>query len=76
MGSFLADRRKEPKSTNFSDPASAPGKIAPIGMAGPSSPLSRGTQSESSGGPGSPLNQSTGTCNNNNQQGLPSMPWK
>ncbi|XP_008796120.2 AT-hook motif nuclear-localized protein 10-like isoform X1 [Phoenix dactylifera] len=78
VGSFIADGKKEPKQMTPSDPPpSAAGKLAPGGTAGANSPPSRGTLSESSGGgPGSPLNQSTGTCNNSNQQGLPSMPWK
>ncbi|XP_010932105.2 AT-hook motif nuclear-localized protein 10 [Elaeis guineensis] len=76
VGSFIADGKKEPKQMTPSDPASAPGKLAPGGTTGANSPPSRGTLSESSGGPGSPLNQSTGTCNNSNQQGLSNMPWK
>ncbi|KAL0915953.1 hypothetical protein M5K25_013424 [Dendrobium thyrsiflorum] len=42
---------------------------------GISSP-SRGTLSETSGGPPSPLNRSTGTCNNSNLQGLSGISWK
>ncbi|RWW61525.1 hypothetical protein BHE74_00031413, partial [Ensete ventricosum] len=77
VGSFIADGRKEKKTTNTLEPMSAPGKPVPAGTSGPSSPPSRGTLSESSGGPGSPLNQSTGTYNNNiDQQGLSSIPWK
>lgn len=76
MGSFIADGRKETKKANPSEPMSAPGKLVPAGTSGPSSPPSRGTLSESSGGPGSPLNQSTGTYNNSDQQGLSNMPWK
>nr|XP_010927314.1 AT-hook motif nuclear-localized protein 10 [Elaeis guineensis] len=78
VGSFIADGKKEPKHTAPSDPTLAPGKLAAGGAAaGANSPPSRGTLSESSGGgPGSPLNQSTGTCNNSNQQGLSNMPWK
>ncbi|OAY74363.1 AT-hook motif nuclear-localized protein 10-like [Ananas comosus] len=82
VGSFIADGKKEPKQqSNPSEPASAPGKFASpyggVGPAGGGSPPSRGTLSESSGGgPGSPLNQSTGTMNNSSQHGLSSMPWK
>ncbi|CAL9107086.1 AT-hook motif nuclear-localized protein 10 isoform X1 [Musa acuminata AAA Group] len=76
VGSFIADGRKETKKTNPLEPMSAPGKLVPAGTSGPSSPPSRGTLSESSGGPGSPLNQSTGTYNNSDQQGLSNMPWK
>ncbi|URE41794.1 AT hook motif domain containing protein, partial [Musa troglodytarum] len=69
VGSFIAGK-KEPKQVNNPlEPMSAPGKLAPVPAPAPSSPTSRGTLSESSGGPGSPLNQSTGTCNNSNQQG-------
>ncbi|THU57431.1 hypothetical protein C4D60_Mb03t03460 [Musa balbisiana] len=76
VGSFIADGRKETKKANPLEPMSAPGKLVPAGTSGPSSPPSRGTLSESSGGPGSPLNQSTGTYNNSDQQGLSNMPWK
>nr|XP_018683585.1 PREDICTED: AT-hook motif nuclear-localized protein 10-like isoform X2 [Musa acuminata subsp. malaccensis] len=76
MGSFIPDGKKGSKQINPVDPTSAPGKLAADGMTGASSPLSRGTMSESSGGPGSPLNQSTPVCNNSNQQGLSNIPWK
>ncbi|XP_043708943.1 AT-hook motif nuclear-localized protein 10-like isoform X2 [Telopea speciosissima] len=77
VGSFIADGRKESKSTNQSEPSSAPPKLTPGGgAAGAGSPQSRGTLSESSGGPGSPLNQSTGACNNSHPQGMANMPWK
>ncbi|XP_072973277.1 AT-hook motif nuclear-localized protein 10-like [Typha angustifolia] len=77
VGSFIADAKKEPKHLNTSDPVSAPSKLGPSGQTGVGSPASRGTLSESSGGTGSPLNQSTGACNNNNnQQGLSSISWK
>ncbi|KAK9271059.1 hypothetical protein L1049_026648 [Liquidambar formosana] len=77
VGSFIADGRKELKPANHKEPLSATPKLAPGGGAtGASSPPSRGTLSESSGGPGSPLNHSTGACNNSNPQGMSSMPWK
>ncbi|CAL9117654.1 unnamed protein product [Musa textilis] len=77
MGSFIPDGKKGSKQINPVDPTSASGKLAADGMTGASSPLSWGTMSESSGGPGSPLNQSTRMCNNNNdQQGLSNIPWK
>ncbi|KAB2626273.1 DNA-binding protein ESCAROLA [Pyrus ussuriensis x Pyrus communis] len=77
VGSFVADGRKESKTANQMDPLSVAPKFDPgSGPTGASSPQSRGTLSESSGGPGSPLNQSTGACNNNNLQGMSSMPWK
>ncbi|KAK9284661.1 hypothetical protein L1049_023837 [Liquidambar formosana] len=75
IGSFIAEGRKESKSGNQSDPLSAPLKLV-AGAPAAGSPPSRGTLSESSGGTGSPLNQSTGACNNSNPQGMASMPWK
>ena len=77
VGSFVADGRKESKSANHMENVSPLPKLAAgSGLAGQSSSPSRGTLSESSGGPGSPLNQSSGACNNMNQQGMSSMPWK
>ncbi|KAK6257310.1 hypothetical protein QUC31_000769 [Theobroma cacao] len=77
VGSFIAEGRKEPKSACQMEPQPAPAKLAPGGLpTGATSPPSRGTLSESSGGPGSPLNQSTGACNNNNPQGMSNLPWK
>ncbi|MQL93437.1 hypothetical protein Taro_026079 [Colocasia esculenta] len=76
VGSFIADGRKEPKPTIPPEMSPAPIKLTPGVSMGPSSPPSRGTLSESSGGPGSPLNQSSGACNNGNQLGISSMPWK
>ncbi|KAF3789075.1 AT-hook motif nuclear-localized protein 10 [Nymphaea thermarum] len=72
VGSFLTEGRKpDPKGADLS----SPNKISPGGGAATGSPPSRGTLSESSGGPGSPLNQSTGACNNS-QQGMVNIPWK
>lgn len=70
VGSFISEEWKE----------SRPGINQPETMYGPGasiagSPTSRGTFSESSGGPGSPPNQSTGGCNSN-PQGMPNVPWK
>lgn len=77
VGSFIADGRKESKSANQVEPLSATTRPAPTGgSTGASSPPSRGTLSESSGGQGSPLNQSSGACNNSNPQGMSGMPWK
>ncbi|PRQ19388.1 putative PPC domain, AT hook, DNA-binding protein [Rosa chinensis] len=77
VGSFAADGRKEPKTEMKKDPSSAgPRLAAASGPNGVSSPPSHGTLSESSGGQGSPLNQSTGAGNNNNPQGMSSMSWK
>ncbi|KAG4161938.1 hypothetical protein ERO13_D01G087000v2 [Gossypium hirsutum] len=75
VGSFITDNRKEAKSTYQMEGLSAPPKVAP----GVTSSPSHGTLSESSGGPGSPVNQSMGTCNNNNNnnpQGMSNFPWK
>jgi len=77
VGSFVADGRKESKTANHTEPSSATSRLPPRGgSTGVSSPPSRGILSESSGGPGSPLNQSTGACNNSNPQGMSSMPWE
>ncbi|KAJ4747417.1 AT-hook motif nuclear-localized protein 10 [Rhynchospora pubera] len=74
IGSFVADGKKEKKKHSAtSEPGSAPIKLVPGGgPLGPVSPPSRGTLSESSGGPSSPLNQS----NNSSQPGFSSMAWK
>ncbi|XP_020265413.1 AT-hook motif nuclear-localized protein 10-like [Asparagus officinalis] len=71
VGSFIADGPKESRPMSAADQSAAPAKFASSTMTGASSPPSRGTMSESSGGPGSPLNH-----NNGNQQGFSSMPWK
>ncbi|XP_054794240.1 AT-hook motif nuclear-localized protein 10-like [Prosopis cineraria] len=78
VGSFIADGGKAPKSANQLKILSAPPKLAPVsGPVGQSSSPSRGTHSESSGGPESPLNPSTGTaCNSSKLQGISCMPWK
>ncbi|KAK3425096.1 AT-hook motif nuclear-localized protein 10 [Eucalyptus grandis] len=76
VGSFMAEGRNE-KSANQVESFLVPGKFGSSGpLVGPNSPPSHGTLSESSGGPGSPLNQSTGICNNSNSQGMSSMPWR
>lgn len=75
VGSFIADGRNDTKSISQMEPLSAPPKLTPGGgVTGASSPQSHGTFSESSGG--SPLNHSTGAFNNNNPQGISSMPWR
>ncbi|XP_011041161.1 PREDICTED: putative lysozyme-like protein [Populus euphratica] len=77
VGSFVADGRKESRTAIHTEPSSATSRLPPKGgSTGVSSPPSRGTLSESSGGPGSPLNQSTGACNNSNPQGMSNMPWE
>ncbi|KAL0366517.1 UNVERIFIED_CONTAM: AT-hook motif nuclear-localized protein 10 [Sesamum radiatum] len=76
VGSFIADGRKEPKSANYMEPLSAPPKVNLGSATGASSSPSRGTFSESSGGPASPLNLSSGACNNHHPPGMSGMPWK
>ncbi|XVF35795.1 hypothetical protein REPUB_Repub19eG0001500 [Reevesia pubescens] len=77
VGSFIADGGKELKSAYRMEPLSAPPKHAPGDVpTGATSPSSRGTLSESSGGAGSPLNQSTGACNNKYPQSMSNLPWK
>lgn len=71
VGSFLPDGQKE-VSTSYMEPSSVPLKVNPGGA---SSSPSRGTLSESSGGPASPLNLSSGAYNNI-PQGMSGMPWK
>jgi hypothetical protein len=67
IGSFLADVKKGHKQAM---PSGAP-------YPGVSTPTSRGTPSGSSGGPGSPLNQSaSGSFNTSNQQALADFPWR
>uniref|UniRef100_A0A1D1YBD1 AT-hook motif nuclear-localized protein n=1 Tax=Anthurium amnicola TaxID=1678845 RepID=A0A1D1YBD1_9ARAE len=76
VGSFIVDGRKESKQENPLEPSSAPASLTPGVTTGAGSPTSRGTLSESSGGPASPLHHSSGACNNSNQQRLLNMPWK
>ncbi|CAL5384406.1 unnamed protein product [Camellia sinensis] len=81
MGSFIADGGKESKAVNQMEQLSAPSKLFPVGgggggAAGATSPPSHGPLSESSDGPGSPLNHSTGAYNNSNPQGMLTMPWR
>ncbi|KAI6690688.1 hypothetical protein NL676_027516 [Syzygium grande] len=76
VGSFIADGHKESKSANHAEPFLGTARIASSGgFTGASSP-SHGTLSESSGGPGSPLNQSTGACTNSTPQAMSIVPWK
>lgn len=80
VGSFFPDYRRDMNIGNQTEPSSAPSKLhAGYGPTGAGSPPSRGTLSESSGGgPGSPLNQSTGGGGavNSTPQGMSSLPWK
>ncbi|PKU60053.1 Putative DNA-binding protein ESCAROLA [Dendrobium catenatum] len=62
---------------NFYGGSGGGGGVVRVGVTtGGISPPSRGTLSESYGGPPSPLNQSTGTCNDSNLQGLSGISWK
>ncbi|KAE8731446.1 AT-hook motif nuclear-localized protein 10 [Hibiscus syriacus] len=74
VGSFITDNQKEAKPAYQMEALSAPPKLAPVITSSPS----HGTLSESSGGPGSPVNQSMGAFNNNNNnpQGMSNLPWK
>ncbi|KAH9662232.1 at-hook motif nuclear-localized protein [Citrus sinensis] len=76
IGSFLAEGWKESRSGMQPEPlSSSMPKFIP-GASAVGSPPSRGNLSESSGGPGSPLNHSTGGgCSNNNPPSIPNM-WK
>ncbi|CAK9313267.1 unnamed protein product [Citrullus colocynthis] len=78
VGSFIADSNKEPKSVRQNEPISVSPMLNPVGfghLTGGASSPSHGTLSESSGG--SPLNNSSGACNNTNHpQGMSGMPWK
>lgn len=88
VGSFIPDGRKDPKPVIHMEPLSVQPNLTQGGVGGggggggygvgATSPPSRGTLSESSGGHSSPLNQSTGAYNNNSnpQGGMSSMPWK
>ncbi|KAG8377213.1 hypothetical protein BUALT_Bualt08G0004800 [Buddleja alternifolia] len=70
VGSFLPEGSK----ANYMEPSPAPQKMSLGGGAGGmSSSQSRGTLSESSGGPASPLN--SGGCNNIHH-GISGMQWK
>ncbi|XP_042015134.1 AT-hook motif nuclear-localized protein 10-like isoform X1 [Salvia splendens] len=72
VGSFLPDGQRD-VSKNYVEPSSAP-RLNQGGGAGASSSPSRGTLSESSGGPASPLNLSSGAYNMT--QGMSGIPWK
>ncbi|KAJ0096989.1 hypothetical protein Patl1_29323 [Pistacia atlantica] len=75
VGSFLAEGWKDSKSGIQVEPLSSTPKHVG-GASGVGSPPSRGNFSESSGGGGSPLNQSTGGCSNSNPAGIPNISWK
>ncbi|KAL6993330.1 hypothetical protein U1Q18_011447 [Sarracenia purpurea var. burkii] len=73
VGCFVAGQQ-ELKSPNHADPLASPPNFNP-GASAAGSPASRGTVSESSGGPGSPFNQSTGAYNNSNPQPITTLSW-
>ncbi|XP_058187224.1 AT-hook motif nuclear-localized protein 10-like isoform X1 [Rhododendron vialii] len=67
--------REDFKSPTQAGPSTAPPNVVP-GASAAGSPISWGTMSDSSGGPGSPLNQSTQAYNNgSNQQEMNSLSW-
>ncbi|XP_058009046.1 AT-hook motif nuclear-localized protein 10 isoform X2 [Hevea brasiliensis] len=70
VGSFISEDWKE-SSLGINQPET----LYALGALVAGSPTSRGTFSESSGGPVSPPNQSTGGCSSN-PQGMPNVPWK
>ncbi|KAD2393233.1 hypothetical protein E3N88_40210 [Mikania micrantha] len=73
VGSFLPENCKEPVWPNHVEPLSFTPKVIPANHGtGPSSPLSHGTLSESSGGPWTPRKGD----NESNPQDMASMPWK
>ncbi|XP_068650029.1 AT-hook motif nuclear-localized protein 10-like [Aristolochia californica] len=81
VGSFISDGKKsKPESGNRESPFAGI-QMAGMGPVAATSPPSQGTSSESSE-PGSPINQSTGACNDNNNNqsiqhlsGYPTMSW-
>ncbi|GFY87667.1 AT hook motif DNA-binding family protein [Actinidia rufa] len=68
VGCFI-EGEGELNSPIQADPLATPPKLLPGASSG-------GTLSESSGGPGSPINQSTGACNNSNPQALSGFSWQ
>ncbi|XP_031482129.1 AT-hook motif nuclear-localized protein 10-like isoform X2 [Nymphaea colorata] len=65
VGSFISEGKKprpRPPPLNH-EPSSATPQVSNLGAGAAASPPSRGTMSESSGGAGSPLNQSVSTSN-------------
>ncbi|KAL8172175.1 hypothetical protein V2J09_023979 [Rumex salicifolius] len=61
VGSFMAEERQESRLSHQMDPLPGPQQlISGVGLARHSSPPSRGTPSDTSGGAGSPMNQSMG----------------
>lgn len=71
VGSFIANGRK-PRPAN-PDSSAGLAQATASGGAATASPVSRGTMSESSGGPGSPMNQSIGDFNSTPSQPVQNM---
>lgn len=71
VGSFIANGRK-PRPAN-PEPSAGLAQATASGGAAAASPVSRGTMSESSGGPGSPMNQSIGDFNSTPSQPIHNM---
>ncbi|XAR73661.1 hypothetical protein NMG60_11007702 [Bertholletia excelsa] len=63
------------KSPKQADPITAPPKFVP-GASAAEIPASSGTLGESTGRPGSPLNQTGGACKNVNSQAVATLSWK
>ncbi|KAI3816936.1 hypothetical protein L1987_10721 [Smallanthus sonchifolius] len=73
VGSFLPESSKEQVLANHVEPLSVTPKVTPANHGtGPSSSPSHGTMSESSDGPGSPMNRGI----ESSPHGMASMPWK
>ncbi|URD94829.1 AT-hook protein 1 [Musa troglodytarum] len=78
VGSFIAEGKKPKPEPLRWEPSSAPPQMPGFGAAVTASPPSEGTSSESSEDPGSPTNQSGGTCNNSTQHvqaAYPPVSW-
>ncbi|XP_072961925.1 AT-hook motif nuclear-localized protein 10-like [Typha angustifolia] len=73
VGSFIAEGKKAKAEALKREPLSAPPQMAGFGAASAASPPSEGTSSESSDDPGSPIDHSTGTCNNSSQHMQPTF---
>ncbi|XP_057850567.1 AT-hook motif nuclear-localized protein 10 isoform X2 [Cryptomeria japonica] len=73
VGSFISNGRKPQSKPANPEPSGGLGKAAASGGVTVASPVSRGTMSESSGGPSSPMNQSTGDFNSASTQPIQNM---
>ncbi|RRT64226.1 hypothetical protein B296_00042007, partial [Ensete ventricosum] len=78
VGSFVAEGKKPKPEPLRWEPSSVPPQMTGFGAAVAASPPSEGTSSESSEDPGSPTNQSGGTCNSSGQHvqsAYPPVSW-